>query len=108
MPNAGSRTTFAVPVTTSNYAPEVMQITLPRGISEIAIGIESLPTSSAVELWLLRQDGTPATSGHYFLAKSYTAIGLQDLVVVPGNHAAQIRAKSGGTSGSAIVNGWWR
>ncbi len=102
-----ARTTFAVPLTSTNYAPEIMRLPGGPKINEVAILIETLVATSTVELWLLRVDGDSANDGHYIFAKSFSAAGLQDLVILSPWRAAQIRAKSGGTAGSSAVSAAW-
>ena len=106
----GGRTTFTIPGTATNYAAEKLDITAgaaKSGVQEISILIESLPASAAIELWLCRHGGDPSNASHYALAKSYTAIGLQDVVAVSSWRGAELRGKSGGTGGSAVVSATW-
>jgi hypothetical protein len=110
MQSGGARQTFAVPVTNGNYAPETIDITdgsAASGIFEVSVLLESIPASAAIELWLLRRDGATGTPGDWVFAKSWTAVGLQDIVMVSQWRGAEIRARSGGSSGNAVVSATW-
>ena len=103
----GGRATLTIPGTATNYAPEKLDITAlaaKSGVQEISILIESLPATAAIELWLLRHGGDPSNSSHFALAKSYNTVGLQDIVSLSKWKGAELRGKSGGTGGSAVVS----
>lgn len=100
---------FAVPVTSGQYAPERMTFAPPSGVSAVPLlGVtallESGPSGVVLELWLLKFNGTPATDAHWvYSGKSITGGGeTWPLASYPG---AQLRAKSGGTAGTAVVTG---
>jgi len=110
MQPGGLRQTFTVTAVNGAYASEVMDIdssAAPGGVLEISPLIESLPASATVELWLLRVDGNPETSGDWKLALSWNTTGLQDLVPLAFWRGIEIRVKSGGTSGTAAVSATW-
>lgn len=110
MQPGGLRQTFTVTAVNGAYAAETLNITdnaATGGVLEISPLIESLPASATVELWLLRVDGDPATAGDWKLALSWNATGLQDLVPLAFWRGAEIRVKSGGTSGTAAVSATW-
>ena len=106
MPLFRARTTFAVPATAGQYAPE--RITLASSSASIpspellgvTILIESAPASAAVELWLLRDGGDPTNDSDYFAYKSTTSSETYPLASFAG---AQIRAVSGGTGGNLVA-----
>jgi hypothetical protein len=129
------RLTFAVPVTSGQYAPEVLYCALAnvataqsaggvvseprRGgmqfleapldtVREISVMVESLVTASAVELDLLKPGGDPTVAGDWILAaKSWAAVGLQ-LQLLADWPGVRLRVKSGGTVGTTIVSAVWR
>lgn len=102
------RQSFAVPVTSGQYAPEVITLAhstaalTPISLLGVTALIEALVASATVELWLLKIGGNSATSTDYFYAgKSTTTGDTWPLASWPG---AQLRVKSGGTAGTCIVN----
>jgi hypothetical protein len=99
--------TFAVPATSGNYAPERLTFCPTAGVGPLPLlGVtallESGPAGTVLELWLLKFGGTPATDADWvYSGKSITGGGeTWPLASFPG---AQLRCKSGGTSGSAVV-----
>lgn len=102
-------TSFVVPATLGQYAPERFTFAPPSGVSAVPLlGVtallESGPAAVVIELWLLKFNGTPATDGHWiYSGLSITGGGATwPLASFPG---AQLRAKSGGTAGTAVVTG---
>jgi len=100
------RQTFTVPATGGQYAPEVMDIgavASAGGLLEFSALVEQLPATATVELWL---PGVNQASS--MAAKSLaTAVGLVDMVSLANWPGAQIKVKSGGTSGTGIVSVRW-
>lgn len=106
----GERASFVVPVTSGNYAPESITFGVagsrPIDLLGVTVLAETLPASAAVELWVLKHGGTHGTSADYFhFGDALTSAGGKtwSLASVGG---AQIRVKSGGTSGTAAINAW--
>lgn len=106
---------FVVPVTGGNYAPERLWLGSngtdnTRDILDIVTAFFTTAVATAVlELWLLKAGGAPATDADYFYsgtsAVATTPNGVS--VQLAGWPNGQIRVKSGGTSGTAVVSAGW-
>lgn len=101
------RKSFVVPAESGTYAPERIQLNSASAATPsvpllgVTALLESMPASSAAELWLLKAGGDPTTDADYFLYASSTSSTTWSLASWKG---AQVRVKSGGTAGTAIVN----
>ena len=105
-----SRTSFAVPATSGTYAPERITFgsdnpsTPPDALLGLTSLLESAPAGAVVEVWLPKIGAAvPAADADYFFSgDSHTSGRITvPLASWPG---AQIRVKSGGTAGTAVVN----
>lgn len=72
------------------------------GLLGVTVLIEAPVASAIVELWLLSAGSDPSLPGSYFLYK--TVSGSGDTFPLASWPAAQVRAQSGGTSGSLVIN----
>lgn len=104
--------TFTVPATSGSYAferetfGEVGSGQAPIRIMGVTVSVDSTVAGMTVELWLPKAVGDRSTlvDGDYqYTGKSIGATGSETwaLADYPG---AQIRVKSGGTSGSAVLS----
>jgi hypothetical protein len=107
----GSRT-FTVPSTSGSYAFERFTVgdvkagMVQDSFQGITVNVDTSVASMTCELWLPRIDATPGSlidSDYTYTGKSIGATGSEtwSLAGYPG---AQIRVKSGGTSGSARLS----
>jgi hypothetical protein len=114
LPAVRQRVSFAVPVGAGAYAPERISINRPSsqvaaeslGIKSIEALIEAVVAASVLELWLLKVGGDPtADADHFFSGLTLTGAAAGQALWSLSNWAgAQLRAKSGGTAGSLVVN----
>ncbi len=104
------RQSFNVPATSGTYAPERITFgsastnVIPDALLGLTSLLESAPTGATVEIWLPKLGAAvPATDADYFYSgDSHTSGRLTvPLASYPG---AQIRVKSGGTAGAAVVD----
>lgn len=102
------RKSFAVPAGAGSYAPERITFgsastSVPNaGLLGVTAVVESYPANAVLELWLLKIGGIVGTDADYFLYKSITVGGeTWPLASYP---SVQLRVKSGGTSGTMVVN----
>lgn len=111
-PKYKARQSFTVPATNGNYATERISLASPSenapspGLLGVTIAPEPGGAADAVaELWLLQIGGDPTDDGDYFYSgKSVTSGGEATTIPLASYPGAQIRVKSGGTSGSLVVN----
>lgn len=106
-----ARKSFTVPSTSGQYAPEEIVFApstaaVPSpGLLGVSAVVESLPASSALELWLLQIEADPTNAGNWFYSgnniTAANALVTWPLASYPG---AKLRAKSGGTSGSLVAD----
>lgn len=102
------RQSFTVPVTSGQYAPEL--ITLSEGAQGLGtawdkalVAIESGgPAGAVAELWLGEIGLDPTNTANYINSGISITIGSTS-VSLAGWPTVQIRVKSGGTAGSALV-----
>jgi hypothetical protein len=74
----------------------------PIALLGVTMLLESGPAGCVAELWLLKYKGDPTNDAHWiYMGKSITAGG--DTFPLASFYGAQIRVRSGGTAGSAIV-----
>jgi len=113
-PQFTGRTSFVVPVTLDNYAPE--RITFPHtgalgsagfynatGIIGVTALIESAgATGAIVELWLAKGSGVTGIDADFFNSGESLLTGAETwpLASYP---AVQIRVKSAGSAGTTVV-----
>lgn len=97
------RSDFTVPVTNGNYAPEA--IIFPGRHVSISVMVEALPASATIELWLLKAGLPPSSSvaDYVYSGKNFTATG-HTMVELASWSGLMLRAKSGGTAGTATVS----
>ena len=106
-----ARQSFTVPAGAGSYAPEVIQFAgqTATDIGQLAIIaltplIEATVATAVYEIWLLKVGADPTQAGNYFNSGLTITDSTQKLLSqVEG---LQIRAKSGGTAGTAILNAW--
>lgn len=110
------RVDFTVPGGAGSYAPEVIYLN-PEDVEdatqelarvfELQVHIEALPADAEIEVDVLRAGGDPETAGDWLTAvQAYASTGLHIRLLLEGQRV-RLRAKSGGTGGSAPVNAWW-
>lgn len=109
---------FTVPVTSGNYAPEVLyfgpsndggDLDLEMRVNEASIVIGTLVSGVTIELDLLTPGTDPDTPANWMLAvDSWNTAGLQTLLQLAGWHGARLRARSGGSAGTQVVAAAWR
>jgi hypothetical protein len=101
---------FAVPAGAGTYAPEVLYFGSPGGsglpsqldaVDEARINVAALPATATLEIDILKADNTWATA-----VDTCTTTGLQGLMAF-GGLKARMRAKSGGTAGTASGTASW-
>lgn len=107
------KVSFTVPSTSGSYAPERIAFGEVKSgqvldtFQGVTASVYTSVTGMVVELWLPRADVTPGAhiDGDYtFSGKSFGPSGGETwaLAAYPG---AQIRVKSGGSAGTAVVSG---
>jgi hypothetical protein len=107
--------TFAVPGGAGVYAPEILYLAQDENhpqsddVSEVTLFIESLPATAVVEVDLLQPGGVETVAVDWIVAaQSHNAIGLKAVLQLANWRGVRVRAKSGGTAGSAVVHAsWW-
>lgn len=98
---------FAIPAGAGDYAPEVFYFGLGveasqlDPVDEARINVAALPATATLEIDLLKNDGTWDTA-----VDTCTTTGLQGLMAF-GGLKARMRAKSGGTAGTASGTASW-
>lgn len=99
--------TFEIPVTAGQYAP--LKLTLRARalvISATRLIIESaLPAGAVIEAWLLKFNGNPNNDADYTLDKNIIATTALVGTNFGYPRAIQLRAKSGGASGTVVGHG---
>lgn len=104
------KTTFVVPVTSGQYAPERIQLNTQSAtdvqmeIRSVTALIESTVAAAVVELWLLEASADPALDASYSLYATLATATGGATANLAGWRGAQIRVKSGGTAGSMVVS----
>lgn len=105
------RVSFTVPAGAGIYATETITFAgrTAADLGQLAITaltalIEATVAAAVYEIWLLKVNGDPTNTNHYF--NSGLTITNSAQVLLSQVEGLQIRAKSGGTAGSAIINAW--
>lgn len=109
---------FTVPAGAGTYAPEVLYLRQDndRGtfdcLERIALFVASLPATATIEVDLLKVDAPNAAlpaSGDWLTPAVLTlsAVGYNATLAPAGWYGARVRAKSGGTAGTAVVHAAW-
>ncbi|MGE0347324.1 MAG: hypothetical protein AB7N73_14500 [Gemmatimonadales bacterium] len=108
---------FTVPAGAGSYATEVLYLRQQNDegafdfLQRVAVYVAQLPASCAIEVDLLKADSanakTPASTDWLGPALNLTAVGLNTTLTPAGWYGARIRAKSGGTAGTALVHTSW-
>ena len=104
------RVSFTVPAGAGSYAPERLQFSgrtasdAPSNITSLTALVEATVASAVYEIWLLKVGGDPTNDAHYFNSGLTITNGTR--VPLSQVDGLQIRAKSGGTAGSAVLNAW--
>jgi len=103
---------FTIPAGAGTYATEIVYVrqsrtaVQPKSFSqvlELVLLIEALPTSCAIEVDVLKPGGDPDTAADWVIAVgSETTTGLKSPLVFY-QAGLRVRAKSGGTAGTAKV-----
>jgi hypothetical protein len=109
-----ARKTFAVPVTSGNYAPEEILFgptsssLAPASIVGLTVLLETLgaATGASLEIWLLRVDGDPEVAADWLLYDSSLSAVGGETIALASVSGVKIRAKSAGTAGSVVVSAW--
>ena len=104
--------TFTVPSTSGSYAPEriafgeVAAGQAPQAFEGVTASVDTTVASCVIELWLPKvgiAGGAHINTDYSYSGKSIAATGGETWALA-GYPGAQIRVKSGGTSGSAVVS----
>lgn len=107
------RQTFTVPSTSGSYAPEriafgeVKSGMAPDAFEGVTAHVHTSVTDSVVELWLGRvgiAGGAHINTDYKYSGQAVDAATGMETWALAGYPCAQIRVKSGGTSGSAVVS----
>lgn len=110
---AAHRTTFVVPGTATNLAPEIaygnadnIPLTTPAG--SVQVIVETGVATATVEVQVLRPGGTPSTAGDWVVFKSIAAAtaGTTDVYAV-AKLPVRLVARSGGTGGNLTASLVW-
>lgn len=116
-PNSRS-VTFTVPAGSGEYAPEVLYLAPtndPKSgldcVERLRALVRSLPASAEIEIDLRKPGGgDPTLDASWNLdvgVASIAAIGLTALLEYAGWPGVRVRARSGGTGGTAVVDVSW-
>lgn len=105
------RVSFAVPATSGSYAPERIAFgEVASGMPEdtfqgVTALVEGSVTAMVVELWLPRIGAThPKLDTDYFNTGKFLNATGGETWALAGYPGAELRIKSGGTAGTAILN----
>jgi hypothetical protein len=107
------RQTFTVPSTSGSYAPERIAFgEVPAGLPPdsfqgVTAVVLTTVASMVVELWLPRvgiTSGAHIDTDYVYSGQALDAATGGETFVLAGYPGAQIRVKSGGTGGSAVVS----
>ena len=107
------RQTFTVPSTSGSYAPEriafgeVKSGQPPMAFEGLTANVDTSVTAMVVELWLGRvgiTSGAHINSDYKYSGQAVDAATGMETWAVAGYPCMQIRVKSGGTGGSAVVS----
>lgn len=117
MENRGEkRISFTVPAANGDYAPEVLYCNgdnEPKALMDLVVQlsllVESLPADAVIEVDLLKAGLAGSIETNWQTAvKSFDSTGLQDFLQLAMWRGVRVRAKSGGTAGTAVVSAsWW-
>lgn len=109
--------TFAVPVTTDEYAPEVLYLNSNNAalsgmdaVDEVQGYLSALPAGAQLEMDQLKGDNPDPrldASWNLNVGDAATAIGPFGLLKLGGWVGVRFRAKSGGTAGDAVLDLSW-
>lgn len=115
------RVNFTVPAGAGSYAPEVLElkqgdtgpgapVTLWDHVDELREMVEALPATAQIEVDLLIAGKSGAQVADWLLnvTAPLTATGLGPIVQLAGWYGVRVRAKSGGTGGTATVSVSWK
>jgi hypothetical protein len=113
MPKAQGSQTFTVPETEDQYAPERLTLgarqaatVLPEDFLGVSFVIEEIPAGASAEIWLPKLAGdVPDPDDDYFFSGEAATSGVKTIALASWPGGAQIRVKSGGAAGSAVVHG---
>lgn len=103
-----SSVNFTVPAGAGSYAPERIQLnsqsvsTANLPFSNVTVIIQSLVATMVMELWLLLPGTDPTNDANYAFLSQYP--GGTGQISVASWRGGQIRVKSGGTAGTAILS----
>ena len=107
------RETFTVPAASGSYAPERIAFgEVPSGLAPMSFeGVTAVVNTSVatmvVELWLPKvgvASGSHIDTDYTYSGQALDAATGGETFVLAGYPGAQIRVKSGGTGGSAVVS----
>lgn len=105
--------TFTVPVTSGSYAPERIAFgevpvgLAPMSFEGVTATVNTSITAMVVELWLPRvgiASGAHLDTDYTYSGQALDAATGGETFVLAGYPGAQIRVRSGGTDGSAVVS----
>lgn len=119
--SGGVEDDFVVPGGSGNYAPEVIYLNRDHRtagvaapsdmayVSEVQIVVEAIPATASFVVDLLKPGGDPTAAGDWLLDQyTYTSTGANAPIPFSRWHGVRVRAKSGGTGGTATASvRWW-
>lgn len=107
----GYKVNFTVPATSGSYAPEriafgeVKEGMAKESFQGVTASVDATVATMVVELWLPAFDADyPFIDGDYQYSGKYVGATGAETWALAGYPGAQIRVKSGGTSGTATVS----
>lgn len=112
----GARTLdFTVPAANGTYAPEILYCNVDNDartgmdvVSQLSAAVTQLPAGATLEVSILKIGGQPKVDGDWIATgTSYAAVGLGALLGLAAWSGVRLRAKSGGTAGTATVHASW-
>lgn len=107
------KVSFTVPAASGSYAPERIAFgEVPAGVAPdsfqgVTAAVLETVASMVVELWLPRADvagGAHLDTDYTYSGQALDAATGAETFVLAGYPGAQIRVKSGGTAGTAVVS----
>lgn len=112
MARRAKHTTFAVPLTPGDFAPEVLYLSKSTTVGDLDFVkayqniVEELPLDAVLVIDILKVDGDKTETTDWVTADSFDVVGVQDIIETLGVHV-RVRAQSGGTAGDLELSTYW-